>query len=345
MKKSILPLALVLLLLPVLIFAGGKKEAESNEVVIYTALEEDETADYLELAKKEMPDLDIKWVRYSTGEVMAKLLAEKDNPQADLIYGTAVTELARVKDYFEPYKPEGYDMIGSEFKDPDGYWTAIDMYVAAFCINNDRLKEKGLSMPYSWEDLTKPEFKGEVIMPNPGSSGTGYLQVSSILLMKGIKTGSEDGWDFLKRLHKNIVEYTNSGSAPAKMSSKGEIAIGVSFGYRAAKQKADGYPVTIVFPKEGSGYELEANALIKGAKNKKNAKRFLDWALSENAMKAYSKYKIMVTRKGISSESSLPLPKPEEVKLAKMDFQWSAENKNMIVKKWTEYFQDKTIPK
>ena len=345
MKKSILLLMAVMLLLPALIFAGGKKEAESNEVVIYTALEEDETADYLELAKKEMPDLDIKWVRYSTGEVMAKLLAERDNPQADLIYGTAVTELARVKDYFEPYKAEGFEKIGNEFKDPEGYWTAIDMYVASFCINNERLKEKGLSIPYSWSDLTKPEYAGEIIMPNPGSSGTGYLQVSSILLMNGIKQGREDGWDFLKKLHKNIVEYTNSGSAPAKMSSKGEIAIGVSFGYRAAKQKADGYPVTMVFPKEGSGYELEANALIKGAKNKKNAKRFLDWAISENAMKAYSKYKIMVTRKGISSQSTLPLPKPEEVKLAEMDFQWSAENKTALVKKWTELFQDKTIPK
>ena len=120
MKKSILLLMAVMLLLPALIFAGGKKEAESNEVVIYTALEEDETADYLELAKKEMPDLDIKWVRYSTGEVMAKLLAERDNPQADLIYGTAVTELARVKDYFEPYKAEGFEKIGNEFKDPEG---------------------------------------------------------------------------------------------------------------------------------------------------------------------------------------------------------------------------------
>lgn len=346
MKKSVIMLITALLLLPaLLIYAGGKKEAESNEVVIYTALEEDETADYLELARKELPDLDIKWVRYSTGEVMAKLHAEKSNPQADVIYGTAVTELAGVKDYFEPYKPAGFDKIKKEFKDPDGYWTAIDMYVAAFCVNTKRLKEKGLAMPYSWEDLTKPEYKGEVIMPNPGSSGTGYLQVTSILLMNGIKEGRPEAWDLLKRLHPNIVEYTNSGSAPAKMSSNGEIAVGVSFGYRGAKQKSDGYPVEIIFPSEGSGYELEANALIKGAKNRENAKKFLDWAISENAMKAYSKYKIMVTREGITTQSTLPLPKPEEVKLAKMDFKWSAENKTEIVKKWTELFQDKTVPK
>ena len=328
-----------------LVWAGGQKATGGGEVVLYTALEEDETADYLQLAEQEMPELNIKWVRYSTGEVMAKLIAEQDNPQVDLIYGTAVTELARVSDLFVPYKAKGWDQIGAEFKDPKGYWTAIDMYVAAFCLNKNRLAEKGLDKPLSWADLTKPEYKGEVIMPNPGSSGTGYLQVMSILFMNGIKEGREDGWDFLKKLHQNIVEYTNSGSAPAKMASTGEIAVGVSFGYRVAKQIADGFPVEMVFPAEGSGYELEANALVKGAKNPENAKRFLDWAISENAMRAYSKYKIMVTRKGISSEAEIPLPPPEDVKLAQMDFAWAAKNKTAVVDKWTSLFQDKTVPK
>lgn len=346
MKRFIgLTVLIALLLIPAMLFIGCKKKVEPMEVVIYTSLEEDETADYLAIAEEEMPDMKIKWVRYSTGEVMAKLLAEKDNPQADVIYGVAVTELARVKDLFEPYKAKDFNKIGKEFKDPDGYWTAIDMYVAAFCVNNDRLAKKGMDMPASWADLTKPQYKGEVIMPNPGSSGTGYLQVTSLLLMNGIKEGKEDGWEFLKKLHENIVEYTNSGSAPAKLSSKGEIAIGVSFGFRGAKQKADGYPVDIVYPAEGSGYELEANALIKGAKNPKAARRFLDWAISENAMKAYTKYKIMVTREDITSECELPMPKLEDVKLAEMDFAWSATSKTAIVEKWISLFQDKTIPK
>jgi iron(III) transport system substrate-binding protein len=346
MKKGWLFAALAILFLPVSLLAGGGSEAgAANTVVLYTALEEDETADYLALAKKEMPDLDIKWVRYSTGEVMAKLIAEKDNPQADVVYGTAVTELAGAKDLFVPYKAKDFDKIGKEYKDPAGYWTAIDMYVAAFCVNKDRLAKKGLPMPQSWADLTKPVYKGEVIMPNPASSGTGYLQVTSLLFMNGIKQGKEGGWDFLKKLHENIVEYTNSGSAPAKLASSGEVAVGVSFGYRVAKQMADGFPVAMVFPSEGSGYELEANALIKGAKHPAAGKRFLDWAISENAMKAYSKYKIMVTRTGVVSQSTLPLPKPEEVKLTPMDFAWSAKNKAALMEKWTALFQDKAQPK
>jgi iron(III) transport system substrate-binding protein len=345
MRKCLLLVALGVLLLPAFLIAGGQKDGGPQEVVIYTALEEDETADYLALAKKEMPDLNVKWVRYSTGEVIAKLIAEKDNPQADVVYGTAVTELARVKDLFVPYKAKDFDKIGKDYKDPAGYWTAIDMYVAAFCVNKDRLAKKNLPMPKSWADLTKPEFKGEVIMPNPASSGTGYLQVTSLLFMNGIKQGKEGGWEILKKLHENIVEYTNSGSAPAKLASSGEVAVGISFSYRVAKQMADGFPVTMVFPAEGSGYELEANSLIKGAKHPDAAKRFLDWAITENAMKAYYKYKGVVTRTGVVGESTLPLPKFEEMKLAPMDFAWSSKNKTVLIEKWNSLFQDKAQKK
>jgi iron(III) transport system substrate-binding protein len=343
-RKLFFSILITKLLAPAFLIAGGTKEG-SNEVVIYTALEEDETSDYLALAEKELPDLDIKWVRYSTGELAAKLIAEKNNPQADLVWGTAVTVLANMNDLFEPYKPEGWNALPAEFKDPNGYWTAIDMYVAAFCVNTDRLAKKGLEIPRSWEDLTKPEYAGEIIMPNPGSSGTGYLQVSSVLLWKGIKDGSEEGWDFLGKLHKNIVEYTNSGSAPAKIASTGEISIGASFGYRVAKQIDSGYPVEIVFPEEGSGYELEANALLKGARNPENAKTFLDWAISKNAMAEYSKYKIMVTLPGVNSKSEIPMPAASEVKLFDMDFVWTAANKTELVEKWTSLFQNKTIAK
>ncbi len=337
-----------LVLLPFAVFANGSKESSSGgvsgDVVVYTALEEDETADYLAVAKKELPNLNIKWVRYSTGELAAKIIAEKNNPQADVIWGSAATSIASLTDLFEPYKPAGWDKIPAKYKDPNGYWTAIDMYVAAFCVNTDVLKKKGLDMPTSWTDLTKPEYKGEVIMPNPGSSGTGYLQVASILLWKGIKSGSNAGWDFLKKLNENIVEYTNSGSAPAKIASKGEIAVGASFGYRVAKQKASGYPVALVFPAEGSGYELEANALMKNAKHPAAAKKFLDWAISKSAMEGYSKYKLMVTLPGIESKSEIPLPASKDVKLFPMDFNWAAKNKTAVVDKWTSLFQDKTKP-
>jgi iron(III) transport system substrate-binding protein len=341
MKKGWLLVALAILFLPRRCWQRRREEGWRDRRHLYRP-REDETAEYRPWPRRKCPTWK-SWVRYSTGEVMAKLIAEKNNPQADVVYGTAVTELAGAKDLFVSYKAKDFDKIGKDYKDPAGYWTAIDMYVAAFCVNKDRLAKKGLPMPQSWADLTKPAFKGEVIMPNPASSGTGYLQVTSLLFMNGVKQGKEGGWDILKKLHENIVEYTNSGSAPAKLASSGEVAVGVSFSYRVAKQMADGFPVTMVFPRRAAATSWRPTPWSR--RQTRSAKRFLDWALTENAMKAYYKYKGVVTRTGVVGESTLPLPKFEDMKLTPMDFPWSAKNKPALMEKWNSLFQDKAQKK
>ena len=124
-----------------------------------------------------------------------------------------------------------------------------------------------------------------IVMPNPASSGTGFLSVSAILQIKG----EEEGWKYLDKLHDNIAVYTHSGSKPCKMAGAGEVPIGISFDYRAIKQKADGEPIEAVFPAEGSGWEMEANALVKKAEINPAAKTFLDWAISDEIMQEYAK--------------------------------------------------------
>lgn len=308
--------------------------AAAEEVVVYTALENDEVVDYLKQAKADMPDLDVKWIRLSTGDLGARMLAEKDNPQADVIWGWAVTNMIPFakKGLIEPYAPKGVERIPAQFKDKDNHWVAIDLYMAAFCVNLDALKKKNLPGPTSWADLLNPAFKGELVMPNPASSGTGYLQVSSILQMKG----EEAGWEFLKQLDKNMAQYIKSGSKPAKMAAAGEFAVGLSFEFVVAKLKDSGAPVQLVIPKEGAGYELEANALMKGAKRPRAAKRFLDWAISENAMRQYAKWKAGVTLGGMPQPAYLP---GELTKiLYPMNFEWSAANYERIIKKWEQLF-------
>jgi iron(III) transport system substrate-binding protein len=210
------------------------------------------------------------------------------------------------------------------------------MYIAAFCVNTKVMKEKDLPMPKGWNDLLNPKFKGLIAMPNPAASGTGFLQVASLLQMYGAKEGKEDGWEFLKKLDKNMGQYIKSGSRPAKMTALGEFAVGCSFDFPVAEQKKLGFPVVAVFPVEGAGYEVEANSLLKGAKNPKAAKKFLDWAISENAMKAYSEFKLGVTMQGIPSRPDMP--KLSEIKLYPMDFAWQAKNRDDILKKWESLF-------
>jgi iron(III) transport system substrate-binding protein len=265
--------------------AMGLSAAHADSITVYTSYEEDEIAAFLEKAKADLPDLDVNVLRLSTGDLHARILAEAANPQHDVIWGWAVTSMIdpRIGELLEAYQPQGIDRIADQFRDKDGKWFATTGYMAAFCVNNEVLKAKNLPMPTSWADLTKPEYKGEVVMPNPASSGTGYLMIASILQMMG----EEKGWEYLKALDANIAQYIKSGSRPCNAASEGEFAIGASFALRAIKNIGEGYPITMVIPSEGAGNELEANALMAGSRNKDAARRFLDWTVSENAVNEY----------------------------------------------------------
>ena len=177
-------------------------------------------------------------------------------------------------------------------------------------------------------------------MPNPASSGTGFLTVSAILQLMG----EEGGWDYLDKLHENMALYTHSGSAPAKMAGAGEYPIGISFAYRGFKQKAKGEPVIIAFPKEGSGWELESNALIKKPRIKPEAKLFLDWAISDAAMAMYGEaYPVLSTTYPVKVPEGFP-PDPA-TQLIKNDFDWAAMNRAQILKEWTKRYDSKSAPK
>ena len=309
-----------------------------EKVTVYTSLETDETVKYLEVARKDLPDLDIDIIRLSTGELGARMLAEKDNPQADCIWGWAVTNMEQFipAGMIEPYRAKGVEKLDKRFVHPKDFYAGIDMYIAAFCVNTKVLNEKGLPMPKGWTDLLQPGFKGLIAMPNPVASGTGFLQISSILQMYGAKEGKEDGWEFLKKLDRNMGQYIKSGSRPAKMTAQGEFAVGCSFDFPVGELKKSGAPVEFVFPIEGVGYEVEANALLKGVKNQVAAKRFLDWAVSSDAMKAYSEFKLGVTLPGIPTRSDMP--QLSQIKLCPMDFAWQGKNRDTILQKWESFF-------
>lgn len=314
-----------------------------DKVVVYTSLENEEVVEYLKQAKDELPDLDIQAIRLSTGELGARMLAEKDNPQADCVWGWAVTNMEEFvpRKMIKPYKPTGWDKIPAHFKDPNGYWTAIDLYAAAFVINEKVLAKDNLPMPKGWKDLLNPAYKDKLIMPNPASSGTGFLQVASLLEMldpdyKTKPVEDNKAWDFLKELDKNMGQYIKSGSKPAKLTAAGEYGIGCSFAFVYSSLKKKGFPVVMVLPEEGAGFELEANALLEGARHEAAAKKFLNWAISQSAMKGYAKFKLGVTYPGI--EGPADMPPLDSIKLAPMDFPWQSKNRAKILEVWSNHF-------
>lgn len=309
--------------------------AQAGDITVYTSLEEDDAKIYIDAFNKEHPDVNVHLLRLSTGDLGARILAEKSNPQHDVIWGWAVTNMVdpRILEMLEPYSPEGIDKIDSRFRDAEGRWFATTGYFAGFCVNKPMAEAKNLPIPTSWEDLLNPVYKGEIVVPNAASAGTGYLQVSSLLQMKG----EEEGWKFLKQLDQNVAQYIKSGSKPCRMASAGEYTIGASFAFAAVKQIQEGYPIVLVIPKEGAGYEIETSALLKTAKNPDDAKKFLSWIITPAAAKLYGERAEMNSIPGseqaqIARDAGIPADVTSI--LFNMDFPWSAENKDRIVKKW-----------
>lgn len=323
--------------------SGGTQAASG--ITVYTALEDDQLVDYLPLFEKQHPEIKINKVRDSTGVVTAKLLAEKDNPTADVVWGLAVSSLlvADKQGMLEPYAPKGIETVQTQFKDSQNppHWVGIDAWESAFCVNTVESTKKNLPIPQSWADLIKPEYKGQIVMSNPASSGTGFLSVSAILQMMG----EVEGWKYLDALHQNITQYVHSGSKPCKMAGAGEYAIGISFGYRAVKQKNGGEPIQPVFPKEGSGWDIEANALVKKANINPNAKTFLDWAISTEISKKYAKnFPLTAVKTDVPIPAGFP-EDPIKQLFPKNDFKWAAANRDAILAEWTKRYDTKSEPK
>ncbi len=190
--RTLLPLGIA----AALALAAGPVRAET-ELTVYTAVEAEDLKRYAAAFNEDHPDIKIRWVRDSTGIVTNKLLAEKDNPQADVVWGLAATSLMIMKNegMLEAYKPKGIEKLNASFRDKEDppFWTGMDAWVAAVCYNTVEGKKHGLPVPASWKDLTKPVYQGHLAMPNPGSSGTGFLDVSSWLQMFG-EAGGWPSW-------------------------------------------------------------------------------------------------------------------------------------------------------
>ncbi|MFH1155930.1 MAG: putative 2-aminoethylphosphonate ABC transporter substrate-binding protein [Pseudomonadota bacterium] len=317
----------------------------AGDLTVYTALEDDELAVYVPAFQQAHPDIKLNIVRDSTGIITAKLLAEKDNPVADVVWGTAATSLLICDDLgmLTGYNPKGVEKVKKNMKDNAGnpaHWVGIKAWVTGIVGNTIEMEKAGIAMPLSYADLLKPQYRGKLVMPNPASSGTGFLTVSAILQLMG----EEKGWNYLDQLDKNIAMYTHSGSKPAKMAGKGEFPIGISFAYRGFKQRSNGEPVVVAFPREGSGYDVEANALVKKPRIAADARTFLDWAISDQAMAMYAKvYPIVATNIKVDAPEGWPAD-PMSV-LIKNDLQWAAKNRTTILAEWTKRYDQKSEPK
>ena len=277
----------------------------------------------------------VNYVRMSSGEALARIQAEKANPQFDIWWGGPADSFvaAKKEGVLEPYNsPNMKNLLDQEkYKDKDNTWAGIYVGSLGFCTNKDWLKKNpNVKAPTSWDDLLKPEFKGQIMVAHPSTSGTSYTALATILQ----SMGEEKGWEFIKKYAGQVSQFTKSGAAPAKFVGQGEAAVCIVFSHDTVNEIDNNkMPLELTFPKEGTGYEIGGMGLIKGAKHPNAAKMWFDWALTPEAQALGPKYKAYQapTVKGVE----LSHPELLQVPLIKYDFQWAGDNKKKIVDKFT----------
>ncbi len=216
----------------------------------------------------------------------------------------------------------------------------MDVWGATICFNTVEAAKRNIPKPETWQDLTKPVYKGQIVMPHPASSGTGFFDVTAWLQLYG----EANGWKYMDGLHQNIAQYMHSGSKPCASAAAGEYVVGISFEYRANSEKARGAPVELVFPKEGLGWDLEAVGIVKTTQKLAAAKKLLDWSVTDAAMALYGANFAIVAVPSLSK----PLPNvPADYgqRLVKNDFAWAAANRDKILAEWSKRYESKAAPK
>jgi len=216
----------------------------------------------------------------------------------------------------------------------------MDIYGSAICFNTDEAQKQGLPKPSTWKDLLNPVYKGKIVMPNPASSGTGYLDVAAWIQM----WGEAEAWKYMDALHQNIAQYQHSGSKPCRQAGAGEFPIGLTFEYRAVTTKKSGAPIDIIFPTEGLGWDLESSGIMKNTKKLDAAKKLMDWLATPEAMELFAKNFAVVAVPGIAKPLDY-VPADYEQRLSKNDFAWSAKNREKILAEWTKRYDAKSEKK
>ncbi|MBU4485071.1 ABC transporter substrate-binding protein [bacterium] len=303
---------------------------ETKTLHMVTSLDPEEAEFYIKDFEK-YSGIDVKWIRLSTGEVIARFKAEKNRPTQSIWFGGPAAEYIATKKLglLQPYKSLNAEKLPVKFRDSDGYWAGIYFGAIGFISNKNIMKEKNLKAPTSWADLLSPDLTKKMTISYPYTAGTGYTILASLVALKG----EDAAFEYYKELDKQMHHYTKSGWGPVLEVGLGEAAVSVVFNQDAARKGImKGYPIELTYPKEGTGYEIGCVAIVNNAPELEEAKKFVDWILSEGVQnKMYMTYRVPILPGAKLDPNS---KRPEELKLVNIDFNKFGSDRERLVKKW-----------
>jgi iron(III) transport system substrate-binding protein len=313
--------------------------AQAAKLTLYCSAQED-WCQLMARSFEEATGIDVDMTRKSSGETFAQVKAEASNPKGDVWWGGTgdphlqAAEEDLTEPYISPMRDQLQDWSISQATSAGDKTIGIYSGALGYGYNTELLASNNLPEPSCWKDLLKPEYKGHVQMANPNSSGTAYTTLATMVQL----FGEDGGFDFMKGLHANINQYTKSGSAPIKAAGRGETTIGIVFMHDAVAQAVSGFPIKVVAPCEGTGYEIGSMSIIKGARNLEEAQKFYDWALSAEAQNLALQVKAFQVPSNKSAETSPMAPDLSSIKLIDYDFKkyGSSDERKRLLQKWDE---------
>lgn len=305
----------------------------TQELRVYSIIHDEETEALTKLFT-EKTGIPVSYLRATTGELVNRVIAEKDDPQADILLGGASSYhiQADKEGALESYASPLAKNLPSYAVSSDNTWTGFCVLLLGIGVNEKRFNEKfpDIPVPASWDSLLNPDFKGEIVMTNPVASSTGYLFVQNQLQ----RLGDEKGWEYLISLSKNVGQFPDSGSAPAKLLGTGEYALGISYLHAIAKYKAQGFELLSVAPPQSAG-DIDCVSIMKNSKNLNSAKKFVDFILSKEAQDLMSSitFTTPVNPESVAPEGAVHI---SDIDLIDYDAKKASAEKNEVLAKWTK---------
>jgi iron(III) transport system substrate-binding protein len=317
------------------VWLSGMAAAEAADPLnVYTIWPENYARPMFQEFEKQT-GIKVNFLRFSSGEALSRVIAEKNNPRVDVLFGGPVeTFAAGIKEgIFESYKSPSFAKLPARFKQADGQWTAIADDPLVFMTNAAFLKANNLKPPASWDDLLHPAYKNMLQMADARTSGTAVTRIFSVLEVN--KRDEEKTFAYLKKLRQNVQVYTKSGGGGTLPVGLGQAGGGIFFIVDALETKAKGYDVVVSFPKEGIGSSAEAIALIKGAKNAEAGKKLIDFATSAAMQSKLAEHKVnfVPANPDVKTEASLA-EVLKDAKIFPIDDDYAGANRKRIVERW-----------
>lgn len=327
-KRIMLSLLLSLLLIIVMTLplsaAWGKKNTD-KKVVVYTAHDMSIIQEAIPLCEKEM-GMKVEYIRMGSGDIIQRAKAEKNKPQADVIWSIGGEELEANSDLLERYVPKEWSKVDSVYKVSNN-WLPYTGIIMVLVVNTNLVPEK--DMPKTWTDLGDAKWKGKISSARADKSGSAFMQLATVL-----NVHKNDGWSIYEKILSNFILSGSSG-AISRLVNDGEMAIGITLEDNAYRFVKGGGPVKIIYPEDGTTVGPDGIALIKGAPHPKEAKMFIDWIMGKTHQTFISE---KMARRSIRNDlpDAAGLQKIKNIKVVPYDFAWSAKNREGFIKKWTE---------